>query len=119
MIRLRPTPFELKKRYDSLPTALREKREAVNFEIAVRTVAPVFRGVLIASLFESKWAILLPSGIAVWAGLQLRADLDKEVLCPRPWYTNMWTLRRPMLIFDIWTIGAFAVFFTLGLLREG
>ena len=53
MIRLRPAPFELKKRYDSLPSPLKEKREAVNFEIAVRTLVPFFVGLPITSFFES------------------------------------------------------------------
>ena len=50
--------------------------------------------------------------LSIWAGLRVRKDLRRYSDGPRPWITNIWILKWPvwsvkwpMLIFDIWTVG--------------
>ena len=62
------------------------------------------------------WGFLLAAGlIAFWGGLRLRQDLSRTTNGPLHWVTNpwpshpfytlTWTMRWPMLVFDVWTFG--------------
>ena len=119
MIRFHPIPFELKRQTDRLPTHFHDKLDTANVEITVKRMIPFFIAAMIAQLFETNWANLLPAVAAVWAGWQARADLDQAILCPTPRFTNLWTLQRPILIFDIWTVSFAGFFIAMGLLNQG
>lgn len=50
--------------------------------------------------------------VGVAGGLVVRRDLRRVVGIPLHWVSSYWTLKWPMLLFDIWTI-SFAAFVTI------
>jgi hypothetical protein len=42
--------------------------------------------------------------IVVWGGLRVWQGLFKLTGRPLPWVENYWTLKWPMLVFNVWTI---------------
>jgi hypothetical protein len=53
---------------------------------------------------------------AVLAGAKVRSHVRRTAGVPAAWISNSWTLRRPMLLFDVWTIGIASAFGTFMLL---
>lgn len=47
------------------------------------------------------------SGCAIWGGIRVRQYLLNETGGPFPWISSLtiWTMKWPMLVFDIWTVG--------------
>ncbi len=43
--------------------------------------------------------------ICIWLGLSARSWLRSQTTGPRPWLCNSVTVRWPMLLFDLWTLG--------------
>jgi hypothetical protein len=71
----------------------------------IKLSMPFVFGLLItALLFEEDVFFVLFGSISFLGGLRVRQDLRKTVGGPLPWLTNAWTVKWPMLVFDIWTL---------------
>ena len=110
-----PFPFELKPTVSRLPTPLLKQRDDENQFLIVRWMIPILVSWGFAAFFEPSWAFMLPTGVAIWTGLRVRAHLAKEVWGPTFGYIWPWTIRRPMLLFDLFTAGIAGMFLALGL----
>lgn len=75
-------------------------------------VFPPFIGVAVSMVLMgagyAEPGMLLMGVTAIWGGLRVRQSIRSKFGLPLPWCTNLWTLRWPLLLFDLWT-GAFAL----------
>lgn len=79
-----------------------EKRRENRFNIKLLAL---MASVLIVSWLAFFWLILVPAAIAIAIGVDARSEVKKAGLGPTSWLLDVWKIRHPMLIFDIWTIG--------------
>ncbi len=60
---------------------------------------------LLLSIVTERLEFFLVMGVAaVWGGLRLRKDLRMTIGPPLPWIDKAWTVKWPLLIFDLWTL---------------
>lgn len=89
--------------------------EAHEFERCFIRFFPVLLGVALpVFLFvetRDKEFFLLSGVISFWGGILIRKELSQSIGSPLPWITDIWiakwpvwSVRFPMLIFDIWTL---------------
>ena len=75
----------------------------------LKRVIPLLAGIVVMSLLFVATGIslfYLAAGlIAAAGGLWLRRDLFKATGGTLPWLIHPWTVRWPMLAFDLWTLG--------------
>lgn len=78
-------------------------------ERAIRMMLPfvfAMMGAMVLAVAVDPILLFVLGGlIAIVAGLRMRQHLAKTVGLPLPWISNPWTVRWPMLLFDVWTIG--------------
>ncbi len=83
-------------------------------ERLVRRLIPFLAGIMVMVLVWVATGIALfylaAGVIAAAAGLWLRRDLFKMTGGTLAWMVHPWTLRWPMLVFDLWTLGIAGLF---------
>lgn len=92
------------------------------------SVVPAFLGLMVAATISTMnihaaitlLAWLLSAVMSFWLGSKMRSALQREVNAPLEWLAQLLPLqltailtRRPMLLFDFWTIGLVVMFLIL------
>lgn len=86
----------------------------VSDERMVRRATPFLAGIMamiVLSFATGLSVFYLAAGVtAACGGLWLRRNLYRTTGGTLPWMIHPWTVRWPMLVFDIWTLGIAALF---------